>query len=146
MENKTSTEAKGITHDFVQEKPKFHLVHQDGKIEEINTESLKAVFFVKSYEGKKTCSKVKGFTRVDPIAFRGMKIKVTSFDNEVIYGATLGYNKTRKGFFVTPADPDSNNIRIYVAASAVKDVKLGSQAGTQKKSGQIAVWFDGWIV
>lgn len=141
MENKTSAEAnrivlhykngnvvKGITHDFVPEKPQFHLIHQDGKIEEIGTELLKAIFFVKSYEGKKDYTESKGFTKVNPVTFRGMKIKVTFLDNEVVYGATMGYNKTRKGFFITPADPDSNNIRIYVVASAVKDVKLGSQA------------------
>ncbi len=119
---------KGITHDFVPEKPKFHLVHQDGRIEDVDTELLKAVFFVKSYEGNKDYQDAKGFAKIDPIKFRGMKIKVTFFDNEVIYGATMGYNKNRKGFFIFPADPDSNNIRIYVVASAIKEVKLGSQA------------------
>jgi len=141
MEEKITTEAnrivvhfkngnviKGMTHDFVPEKPKFHLVYQDGKIEDINTESLKAVFFVRSYEGKKDYREVKGFGKIDPITFRGMKIKITFIDNEVIYGSTLGYNKTRKGFFIFPADPDSNNIRIYIIASAIKEVKLGSQA------------------
>ncbi len=119
---------KGITHDFVPEKPKFHLIHQDGHTEEIDTEALKAVFFVKSYEGNSQYQEVKGFSKVDPVTFRGMKIKVTFIDNETIYGSTLGYNKNRKGFFIFPADPDSNNIRIYVVASAVKEVKLGSQA------------------
>ncbi|MCX7995705.1 MAG: hypothetical protein N3A65_08065 [candidate division WOR-3 bacterium] len=127
---KNGTIAKGLTYDFVPEKPKFHLIHQDGRIEEIQTESLKAVFFVKTYEGNKDYHEVKGFSKVDPVTFRGMKIKVTFLDNEIIYGATMGYNKTRKGFFIFPADPDSNNIRIYVVASAVKDVKLGSQAET----------------
>jgi hypothetical protein len=125
---KNGNVAKGITHDFVPEKPKFHLVHQDGSIEEIDTESLKAVFFVKTYEGKKDYQEVGGFGKIDPVTFRGMKIKITFKDNEVVYGSTLGYNKTRKGFFVLPADPESNNLRIYVVASAVREVKLGSQA------------------
>jgi hypothetical protein len=51
-------------------------------------------------------------------------------DNEVIYGSTMGYNKQRKGFFVLPADPASNNVRIYVVASAIKEIKLGSLAET----------------
>jgi len=127
---KNGSIVKGMTHDFVAEKPKFHLIHQDGHIEEIQTELLKAVFFVKSYEGNKDYQEAKGFGKIDPVTFRGMKIKVTFKDNEVIYGATLGYNKTRKGFFVLPADPESNNIRIYVVASAVNDVKLGTQAET----------------
>ncbi len=119
---------KGLTHDFIPEKPKFHLTHQDGKIEEIDTESLKAIFFVKSYEGDKSYMDKKGFAGVDPKNIRGLKIKITFFDNEVIYGSTMGYSKQRKGFFVLPVDPASNNIRIYVVASSIKDVKLGSLA------------------
>ncbi len=125
---KTGNIVKGMTYDFVAEKPIFHIVHQDGNIEEVETEKLKAVFFVKTYEGNKDYQEAKGFGKIDPVTFRGLKIKVIFFDNEVLYGGTLGYNKTRKGFFVIPADPDSNNLRIYVVASAVKEVKLGSQA------------------
>ncbi|OGC38890.1 hypothetical protein A2Y85_01650 [candidate division WOR-3 bacterium RBG_13_43_14] len=121
---------KGLTRDFVPEKPKFHLTHPDERIEEIDTETLKAVFFVKSYDGDKGHQDAKGFSYVDPVTFRGMKIKVTFQDNETIYGSTMGYNKNRKGFFILPADPESNNIRIYVVASAIKEVKLGSQAET----------------
>jgi|UniRef100_A0A7V3RI32 hypothetical protein len=125
---KNGNVAKGMTHDFVPEKPSFHLIYPDGRVEEISTESLKAVFFVKSFEGNKDYQEVKGFGKINPVTFRGMKIKVTFIDNETIYGATLGYNKNKKGFFIFPADPDSNNIRIYVVASAVKEVRLGSQA------------------
>ncbi len=119
---------KGVTHDFIPEKPKFHLVHQDCKIEEIDTESLKAIFFVKTYEGDKSHQDKKGFAGVDPKNIRGLKIKITFHDNEMVYGSTMGYSKQRKGFFVLPVDPESNNIRIYVVASAIKDVKLGSLA------------------
>ncbi len=127
---KNAVVVKGVTHDFVPEKPKFHLVHQDGRIEEVDTESLKAVFFVKTYEGDKGYQEKKGFSGFDPKYLRGIKIKITFLDNEVVYGSTMGYNKQRKGFFVLPADPAGNNIRIYVVASAIKDVKLGSLAET----------------
>ncbi len=119
---------KGVTRDFIPEKPKFHIIHPDERIQEIDTETMKAIFFVKSYEGNKDHQDAKGFANIDPVTFRGMKIKVTFFDNETVYGSTMGYNKNRKGFFILPADPNSNNIRIYVVASAVKEVKLGSQA------------------
>jgi hypothetical protein len=121
---------KGVTHDFVPEKPMFHLKHIDGKVEEIDVESLKAIFFVKTFEGNKTRQDRKGFSGLDQHSIRGLKVKVTFVDNETIYGSTLGYNKQRKGFFVMPTDPNSNNARIYVIASSVKDVKLGSQAET----------------
>lgn len=119
---------KGVTHDFIPEKPKFHLNHTDGRIEEVDAETLKAIFFVKTYEGAKDYQDKKGFAGVDPKNIRGLKVKVTFADNETIYGSTMGYSKQRKGFFVLPVDPNSNNIRIYVLASAVKDIKLGSLA------------------
>lgn len=59
---------------------------------------------------------------------RGMKIKVKFADGELIRGTTTGYNKKRKGFFLFPVDPQSNNERIYVVADAVHDVKVGSAA------------------
>jgi hypothetical protein len=127
---KGGTVVKGVTHDFIPEKPKFHLVHQDGRIEEIDAELLKAIFFVKTYEGDKSHQEKKGFTGLDPKSIRGIKVKITFMDNEVIYGSTMGYNKQRKGFFVLPADPASNNVRIYVVASAIKEIKLGSLAET----------------
>ena len=121
---------KGVPHDFIPEKPKFHLTHLDGKVEEVDTESLKAIFFVKSYEGDKAYQDRKGFIDVDPKNIRGLKIKVTFRDNEIVYGATMGYSKQRKGFFIQSVDPSSNNVRIYVVVSAIKDVKLGSLAET----------------
>ena len=46
---------KGFTHDFNHNKPVFHLTPADNKKElmEINICQLKAIFFVKTFEGKK---------------------------------------------------------------------------------------------
>jgi hypothetical protein len=119
---------KGTTLDFVAEKPKFHLTHADLRIEEIDTETMKAVFFVKTFEGNKDYKEPRDFTGVKPADLRGLKVKVTFQDNENVLGSTMGYNKQRKGFFILPLDPQSNNIRIYVVASAIKEIKLGSNA------------------
>ena len=45
---------KGTTNDFFPNKPKFHLSTIDGYIEEFDIEELKAIFFVKTYEGDKS--------------------------------------------------------------------------------------------
>jgi hypothetical protein len=37
-------------------------------------------------------------------------------DGETIVGSTTAYDGARPGFFMTPADPQSNNDRIYVVA------------------------------
>ena len=38
------------------------------------------------------------------------------------------YSAEKAGFFVFPADPNSNNIRVYVLRAATKQVKLGPAA------------------
>ncbi|MDD5343143.1 MAG: hypothetical protein PHW12_01840 [Smithella sp.] len=39
-------------------------------------------------------------------------------------GTTVGYQKDRPGFFVIPADPDSNNERCFVLSSATLEITL----------------------
>jgi hypothetical protein len=41
---------------------------------------------------------------------------------------SLGYNKAKKGFFIVPIDPQSNNDRIYIVASSTAQVILGAEA------------------
>lgn len=123
---------KGFTHDFAPPKETFHLTSElesdKGHVYEINCPELKAVFFVKTLEGNKDYIEKKKFEEVDASKLRGLKIKVEFHDREVIRGISLGYSKTRKGFFIIPVDSEGNNERVYVIASAVKDVKLGSAA------------------
>jgi hypothetical protein len=123
---------KGYTHDFTPVKDTFHatseLEQDKGKIYEVFCPNLKAIFFVKTLSGNKDYKEKKRFDEVDTSGLRGIKIKVEFNDGEVMCGISLGYSKKRKGFFVIPVDPRSNNERIYVVASAVRDVKLGSAA------------------
>ena len=123
---------KGYTHDFTPVKDTFHVtseLEQDkGKIYEVFCPNLKAIFFVKTLSGNKDYKEKKRFHEVDSSGLRGIKIKVEFNDDEVMCGISLGYSKKRKGFFVIPVDPRSNNERVYVLASAVRDVKLGSAA------------------
>ncbi len=123
---------KGHTHDLAPTKDTFHLTsdmdEDRGTIHEIRLADLKAVFFVKSLEGDKDYSEKKRFDEINSSSLRGLKIKIEFYDGEIIRGVSLGYNKTRKGFYIIPLDPGCNNERIYVVAASVKDVKLGSQA------------------
>lgn len=123
---------KGFTHDFNAIKDTFHLTSElendKGKIYEVFCPNLKAVFFVKTLEGNVDYKEKKKFEEVDTSILRGIKIKIEFNDGEVLRGISLGYSKNRKGFFVVPVDPNSNNERVYVIASSVKEVKLGSAA------------------
>ena len=111
---------KGNTSDFFRNKVSFHLNRLDGKIEEINIETLKAVFFVKDFIGNKDYQK----KYEDTIHGAGRKIELEFTDGESITGYALGYSPDRHGFFITPADLSSNNERIFVVKSATKSINF----------------------
>ena len=110
---------KGNTNDFMPNKGTFHLNSREGNVEEVNVEDAKAIFFVKDLEGNKEYN----YTYDDVIPGGGKKISVNFNDGESIIGYVLSYSPERKGFFMTPADLDGNNQRIYVVASSVEKVE-----------------------
>ena len=117
---KDGTIKKGHTNDFFPNKPRFHLNWLDGKPEEVDIEKLKAVFFVKDFEGNKDYKKKYD----DEIHAAGRKIAVDFNDGESMIGYVLGYSPDRNGFFMTPADSLGNNERVFVVKSATKDIKF----------------------
>ncbi|MBE0432363.1 hypothetical protein IBX73_02720 [candidate division WOR-3 bacterium] len=125
---------KGYTHDFTPLREKFHLISEDasskGEVHEVHCSDLKAVFFVKTLEGNRDYVERKTFRSVDSEGLRGLKVKVEFPDGEVIRGTSFGYSRGRKGFFVIPVDPASNNERIYVVTNKVRDVRIGAAAET----------------
>jgi hypothetical protein len=60
---KDGTVVKGKTNDFFPNKPQFHLTTGEGFIDEYQVEELKALFFVKDYDGDESYS-------YDPISKR----------------------------------------------------------------------------
>jgi len=112
---------KGKTNNFFPNKSSFHLELVSGERIEIHIEELKALFFVKSYEGDKQHEKNYG----DQVPGGGRKIKVKFSDGETIVGFTTGYSPERAGFYMVPADLKGNNERIFVVASATEAVEMG---------------------
>jgi hypothetical protein len=117
---KNNTVAKGKTNDFFPNKNQFHLEEMNGEIVEISIEDLKAVFFVKDFKGNKDYED----NYNDEIAAGGRKMKVRFFDGETVVGYTLGYSPDRQGFYLTPADLQGNNERIFVVKSATEEIKF----------------------
>jgi len=121
---------RGMTHDFGPQKKVFHVSTIEkhgrtiaGKIYEISLSELKAVFFVKSLEGRQGPPSLKGLLEEKLDAPGLMKMRVTFLDGEILVGTTQGYTAEREGFFVAPLERDSNNLRIFVVSSAVKKVE-----------------------
>jgi hypothetical protein len=115
-------QVKGVTHDFAPGKPEFHVFDkgdETSKAISVSLRDLKALFFVRSYEGDRRHREYKLFDRVK---VRARKVLIRFSDGEVLVGLTVGYSPDKPGFFVTPADPDSNNLRIYVLNQAVEKI------------------------
>ncbi len=117
---------KGYTQDFFPNKSLFHIhpVDSAGAKEgiEILVKDLKALFFVRDFQGNPDYDESKEFSPKEQIS--GRKVEVAFLDGEVLVGTTLGYEPKRPGFFLHPLDPKSNNIRVFVVSQAVHNVRF----------------------
>ncbi|GMW01818.1 MAG: hypothetical protein AMXMBFR84_29550 [Candidatus Hydrogenedentota bacterium] len=102
----------------------FHLDRTDkngvsvGKTDQVRFSELKAVFYVKSFDGK--YDKHERFREWTP---EGKELVVEFQDGEVIRGYSLhASNLDEPRFFLIPEDQEGNNISILVERSAVKEV------------------------
>jgi hypothetical protein len=120
---------KGTTQDFFPNRPTFHVIPSDGGAAmEVRVKQLKAVFFVKDFVGDRHRRDVRGFISAPNETAQGKKLAVRFKDGELLCGYSLSYSPERDGFFMFPADPGSNNMRIYVVTSATSEVKAGPAA------------------
>ena len=118
----TENVVKGETGDFFPNKPAFHLqALGSNETKLIEIQNIKAVYFVKTFEGNPDSDR-ENF-KLERTGF-GRKIRVQFKDGEVQYGYTQGYSADRAGFFVSPCDPSSNNIRIFVVTGSTTLIKF----------------------
>lgn len=116
---------KGYTGDFSRQKPSFLLSSEDGSIrmnQTILLKDLKAIFFVKSFEGN-FLHKTKLYFEND--ASYGKKIIVLFKDGEEFIGRVeaIHHDPDDSGFFIFPLDPDSNTIRAFFLNSAILGIQ-----------------------
>jgi len=116
---------KGYTQNFVPNKPSFYLRQFDPGASadaplEVLVKDLKAVFFVRDFLGDPDYQEQKNFP--EGMKPPGKAVEVKFQDGEVPVGSTLGFDPHRTGFFVFPADPKSNNLRIFVVLQAVSEI------------------------
>ena len=116
---------KGFTQDFAPNKPSFHIFPTEAanpmENKEILLRDLKAVFFVRDFAGKPDYDEQKIYPPGDRPS--GRIVEITFNDGETMVGSTLGYDPKRPGFFVFPADPKSNNARVFALSKAVRLVR-----------------------
>jgi len=93
-----------------------------GEQVEVNLDDIKAVFFVKDFQGNKEYQKVRTFNGYSSGSPSQRKIVVIFKDGENFYGTTHSYSPERNGFFVYPIDQQDNNDRVFVPRSALEKV------------------------
>ncbi|NOY54183.1 MAG: hypothetical protein GXP58_11300 [Deltaproteobacteria bacterium] len=116
---------KGYTRNFAFFREHFDLTEVDIPTREekgtvrIPLEDVKAVFYVKDFEGQPRYNP-------DPQAERsgfGDRVEVIFHDNETLVGYTPNYKEETNGFILYPADEKSNNEIVAVVRSATRAVK-----------------------
>lgn len=114
---------KGTTADFSPHRTSFTLTLEPpaaGGPAEIRIDDLKAVFFVRSFQGNPDYHEQKLRAPQGKI---GRRYRLTFTDGEAMRGTALGVNLSRYGFLLFPADQGSNNKRIFVVHSAVRELR-----------------------
>lgn len=118
------TMLKGSTIDFFPNKDRFHVTPMDkphDKPIEVIINQLKAIFVVRDFRGVPHYVERKGHPEGEKPY--GFLLEVTFADGEVLVGSCSSFDLKRQGFFLSPSDPKSNNLRVFVVCSSLKRIR-----------------------
>jgi len=99
-----------------------HITPLGGTAERVVMDQLKALFFVRTFEGDSERIDVTAPDPEDPRLRGSTLVKLVLVDDEEIVGLTNRFPPVRPFYFVLPVDPESNNIRILVNGEAVRSI------------------------
>ena len=118
--------ARGFVYDINPENEDFHLFATDDpsepRSEIIRVAECKAIYFVKSLTGNPDYEENK--TELPAQRRFGRPVEVIFGDGERIVGMVEFFHAERKGFYLIPPDPKSNNLRIFVVKANAQGVRL----------------------
>jgi hypothetical protein len=113
---------KGYTFDFGPSQPRFRVFERpmgSGPSTQVLVRDLKAVFFVRDLVGNSAHEDAQKFPTG---ATTGNRVEVRFLDGEVMIGTADSPTTDPLGFFLIPADPESNNLRVYVVGAATRAI------------------------
>jgi hypothetical protein len=104
--------------------PQRITVRSDGKDVTVECSQLKALFFVRSLEGKNTYDELKFFESHPPI--EGLWVRLKFYDGETTEGVVRNSLQvlTSPGFLLKPPDPASNNQAVYVPKESLAEFRV----------------------
>ena len=105
---------KGYIYNFSAQRDRFRLFLEQDTLQrqgtDVQMKDLKAIFFTKDFVGNSEYTESQILTSQNGCR----KAEVTFQDGEKLVGTTDAYNPQKIGFFIVPADPRSNNLRVFV--------------------------------
>ncbi len=128
----------GFVYDLSTADDAFHIFNtedaSDSRSEILTLAECKAIYFVRSHTGNPHYRENK--TNLAAKKRFGRPFRVTFGDGEVIVGTVEVYHPDRKGFYLIPPDPKSNNLRIFVVAANAREVLPLAPEGTGTGHGE----------
>jgi hypothetical protein len=97
------------------------VIDERGEVHKIPISEIKAIFFVKDFNGNPNYKAGKEFGEGSPKA--GKTISVKFHDGETIKGKVINLAEGQNGFFLYPADPLDNNEKVFVVRSNAVEIK-----------------------
>jgi uncharacterized protein DUF6982 len=114
---------KGYIYNFSAQKDRFRLFFeqdiQQREAADVQMKDLKAIFFARDFAGNSEYQESQALTPQN----QGRKAEVTFRDGEKLVGTTDAYNPQKIGFFIVPADPRSNNLRVFVITKNANQIR-----------------------
>lgn len=129
LRKKSGDILKGRIDFFNATNPLVSVNDAGGQLHSVPVSDLKAIFFVKDLEvGSRFHGDYRTFENCKER--HGRRVIVHFFDGEEIWGTILGINKNNQGFFVSPADPRSNNVSVFAPFASVEKIDFIDAHGT----------------
>lgn len=114
---------KGYIYNFSAQKDRFRLFSEkdtlQGEGTDVQVKELKAIFFAKDFLGNPEYTESQVLTSQNGCR----KAEVTFRDGEKLVGTTDAYNPQKIGFFLVPADPRSNNLRVFIITKNATQIR-----------------------
>ncbi len=118
---KDKTLLKGTISNFSQSLDSFEVELLNGNLEIVDIDNIKAIFFVKSFEGNKKHQ----YKYKDELLWEGEKLSLTFADGEKVVGYTQHLDFiSNRGLLITPADVNGNNKHIFASKSAINSMSF----------------------
>ena len=122
---------KGYSSDFDGLRASFHVYSTEAPVassRRLAMDDLKAIFYVRTW-GRGPGREDRTYTFDNGSGEPGRRAAVQFRDGERIWGYVLDDHLSEAGFFLIPANPDDNNIKIFVVRSATEEVAYLPEKG-----------------